>query len=227
MLLFYIGPANLAIYAAEQGIGDVKVSGMAATCLLLGGTLTGLIFGKISAKFKIYTISLGFAVQAAAFGLACGNLSTFINRMVFTASVYMEADLQDTESAGIILLQNNANQLRLECICGQDGKILVRLLETRYRMENNIRWFEEKTRGTLEVENTGCFYLKVEGNKTRFTFYAGKERNSCRKVAEDVDGSFLGSETAGGFVGTYLGMYASGNGKESPKEAKFYEFSFR
>lgn len=39
-------------------------------------------------------------------------------------------------------------------------------------------------------------------------------------------GSFLGSETAGGFVGAYIGMFASGNGQTKEKYADFDTFIY-
>ena len=40
-------------------------------------------------------------------------------------------------------------------------------------------------------------------------------------VAEHIYGGFMGSESAGGYLGTYIGMFASGNGTESDCEAAF------
>lgn len=38
--------------------------------------------------------------------------------------------------------------------------------------------------------------------------------------------SFLGSETAGGYVGSYIGMFASGNGTEYAEYAAFDWFAY-
>lgn len=67
MLVFYIGPTNLAMFAQQRRIGDAATAGMAATCLLLGGTLMGLLFGKVSEKLGNYMIPLGFWIQTAGF----------------------------------------------------------------------------------------------------------------------------------------------------------------
>ena len=47
------------------------------------------------------------------------------------------------------------------------------------------------------------------------------------EVAKNVDGGFLGSESAGGFVGAYIGLFATGNGTSSDNEAIFDYFSMR
>lgn len=93
-------------------------------------------------------------------------------------------------------------------------------------MENSIRWFEETQLGCIETENTDCLQLEIEGNNCRFTFRVKAEGQERQIVAQDVDGSFLGSETSGGFVGTYLGMFATGNGIESSNEAAFADFAY-
>lgn len=146
--------------------------------------------------------------------------------MSFWASVTVKAELQGEESVGLVLLQNNANQLRLECKKGKEGQTVVFLTKTRYRLENGIRWFDEVQLGSAEMGDANCLRLEVEGNRSRFTFRAAAEGQGCLIVAQNVDGSFLGSETAGGFVGTYLGMFATGNGTESLNEAAFTDFIY-
>jgi xylan 1,4-beta-xylosidase len=42
-----------------------------------------------------------------------------------------------------------------------------------------------------------------------------------RALAENVDGRILSTPVAGGFVGTYIGMYASRNGQPGTSNADF------
>ena len=44
--------------------------------------------------------------------------------------------------------------------------------------------------------------------------------------AENVDGRILSTPVAGGFVGAYIGMYASSNGQPSDKVADFDWFEY-
>ena len=67
MLLFYMGPTNLAMFVGERGIGNTMTTGTAATILLLGGTVMGLIFGVASSRMGKYTITLGFLMLALGF----------------------------------------------------------------------------------------------------------------------------------------------------------------
>jgi xylan 1,4-beta-xylosidase len=45
-------------------------------------------------------------------------------------------------------------------------------------------------------------------------------------VAQAVDGRILSTPVAGGFVGTYIGMYASSNGQPSQNVADFDWFEY-
>ena len=59
-----------------------------------------------------------------------------------------------------------------------------------------------------------------------FTLAVAGEDGQEQILANKVDGSFLGSETAGGFVGAYVGMFASGNGTAYEEYVSFDWFSY-
>ena len=44
---------------------------------------------------------------------------------------------------------------------------------------------------------------------------------------QDVDGKFLSTKTAGGFVGSVFGLYATSLGKESSSKAYFDWFDYK
>ncbi len=67
MLVFYMGPTNLSLFVAEEGIGSNALAGMAATIFLLGGALMGILFGFVSSKIGLKTIPIGFFILAIGF----------------------------------------------------------------------------------------------------------------------------------------------------------------
>ena len=67
MLLFYVGPTNVAMLVQERGTGSSVTAGTAATVLLLGGAIVGLVFGKIAAKIGKLTISAGFLMMVIGY----------------------------------------------------------------------------------------------------------------------------------------------------------------
>ena len=45
-------------------------------------------------------------------------------------------------------------------------------------------------------------------------------------LAENIDGRILSSDVAGGFVGTYIGLFASSNGETSDNIVDFDWFDY-
>lgn len=60
MMIFYIGPTNLALLFEERQLGSSVAAGTATTLILLAGSLAGFLFGVLSGKLEKQTISLGF-----------------------------------------------------------------------------------------------------------------------------------------------------------------------
>jgi alpha-N-arabinofuranosidase len=90
-----------------------------------------------------------------------------------------------------------------------------------------IQHFSEAVVGEIgAVPQQTTYILQVKGNGSRYSFSAGATADEMQSVADRVDGSFLGSETAGGFVGAYIGMFASGNGQTKEKYVDFDTFIY-
>ena len=52
-------PANLSMLVEERGLGDTAFAGTVSTMFLLGGTIAGLIFGKVFSRLKRWTSLTG------------------------------------------------------------------------------------------------------------------------------------------------------------------------
>ena len=73
--------------------------------------------------------------------------------------------------------------------------------------------------------NAPSVYLRIEGSPEFYTFlYSldGKKFTFLSKVTTNL----ISTETAGGFTGVYLGLFASGNGKKSETPAAFDWFDY-
>ena len=55
--------------------------------------------------------------------------------------------------------------------------------------------------------------LRIEGQGRRYAFSFRSGDEPWQSLSGDEDGSILSTATAGGFVGTYLGMYARLEGR--------------
>jgi len=69
--------------------------------------------------------------------------------------------------------------------------------------------------------------LKLEAKGA--TYIASYSINNTKWIAlkDDIDGRFLSTKTAGGFVGSVFGMYATSSGKESDQKAYFDWFEYK
>jgi alpha-N-arabinofuranosidase len=120
------------------------------------------------------------------------------------------------ECAGIVLLQNNDFHFRF-IVTLEDSPIL-RLVKREKG--------EEKTVARQPIQ-AGRIYLKVSATGQAYNFYAGTDDENWRPIAENVDGRILSTQVAGGFVGAYIGMYASSNGhlSENVVDWDWFEYS--
>ncbi len=137
----------------------------------------------------------------------------------------------DSETAGMCVLQNNYNQMRVE-VAVQDGNKVIRVVKhstTTFPGENP---FDQKVEGKEEVLasiplESSKIRLAITAEEQNYSFYAGTSEDNMTEVYSNLHGGFLGSETAGGFVGAYIGMFASGNGTDTGNEAAFDAFGYK
>lgn len=134
----------------------------------------------------------------------------------FSAQTKMEyVPSQERESAGIVLLQNHDYHFRFEYIQIDQQSYLMLM-----RREAGVDQCLAKV--TL---NLSTLYLKVEADQQRYSFYYALQLNKWVCLA-DTDGTILSTDKAGGFVGTYIGLYISGNGYDSDNWADFDWFEY-
>jgi xylan 1,4-beta-xylosidase len=148
----------------------------------------------------------------------------------FAARAAMEfAPQGENECAGLVLLQNSDFHFRFTLAQGRDGPV-VRLIQRRGDKDPRKRMFErvpaeETTLAERPVEAERV-YLKVEAHGQAYSFYVAAALEAWQPVAENVDGRILSTPVAGGFVGAYIGMYASSNGEPSENVADFDWFEY-
>jgi xylan 1,4-beta-xylosidase len=136
--------------------------------------------------------------------------------MSFVARTVLEFAPDRDEVAGMVLLQSNRYHLRMEYALEGDQTI-VRLVQCKDGVEtliNTIPWHSDR------------FEMKISAHGQDFSFYFGDGEKNI-PLAQKVDGRILSTDVAGGFVGTTIGLYASGNGRESHNIADFDLFEYR
>lgn len=73
MLMFYLGPTNIALFLKEKQIGDTMTAGTASALILFGGMVIGMLFGKLAGKIGRHTITIGFFMLFAGYMLIFGK----------------------------------------------------------------------------------------------------------------------------------------------------------
>lgn len=131
----------------------------------------------------------------------------------FRAQTVLEFHPQNEhECAGLVLQQNN--KFNFEFVV---TKNLIRLIKRADGVEEVLA---EKT-----LDN-GLIHLKVEAHEQEYSFYYATQADAWLALSEKQDGRILSTPVAGGFVGTWIGMYASSNGQASSNHVDFDWFEY-
>lgn len=121
--------------------------------------------------------------------------------LAFTAETEVAyTPLTDEGLAGVCLFQNEKYNFVLG-ITRLDGKNAIALYRT------------EKATGLIASAplpaSVGSLRLKVAGDGRYYSFYYAEPGGEWQLLARGVDGANLSTHRAGGFVGTYIGLYAT------------------
>jgi alpha-N-arabinofuranosidase len=120
----------------------------------------------------------------------------------------------ESETAGIILLQSEDFQYRLE-ISGNSDNVLLRLVRAAGKEDESIAEKNITTMGKQIVLAAICEEMSI-------AFFYGKDQYSLVCLADNMDARILSTEFAGGFTGTLAGLFASGNGKDTDNYCDFF-----
>ena len=90
LFIYAAAPANLAMLVTERGLGDTAYAGTISTMFLLGGMITGLVFGFIFSKLKRWTAMTGsllLVIGAVLIAVSKGTVLLVIGCLVAGASI--------------------------------------------------------------------------------------------------------------------------------------------
>jgi alpha-N-arabinofuranosidase len=135
----------------------------------------------------------------------------------FSAQTVMDfTPANEHECAGIVVLQNSDFHFRFVVLL-VDGERTIQLIKRDHGTESVIAALP------LASERT---YLQVAAQGQAYSFAVSTDGAQWKSVAENVDGRILSVTVAGGFVGTYIGLYTSSNGQPSDTIADFDWFEY-
>lgn len=135
----------------------------------------------------------------------------------FTAHTVLDfSPRSDVEYAGLALVQNTGHHL-VAVVTGHPQR--------RVRLIRRVADVDEVL-AEQPLSRTGPVYLAVTAHGQRYALRFAEEPGAWQELGEPVDGRFLSTPVAGGFVGTCLGMYATSNGRAGGNVADFDFFEY-
>jgi alpha-N-arabinofuranosidase len=123
----------------------------------------------------------------------------------------------ENEKAGLLIFQNEAHYYYL-CKSISAGKGVVQLLQAGEGGETLVA-----SRSLASIGQD--IYLRIEPDSAIYRISFSTDGKVWAKL-KDVDATFLSTATAGGFVGSVFGMYATSSGKPSSTKANYDWFEY-
>jgi alpha-N-arabinofuranosidase len=121
----------------------------------------------------------------------------------------------EDECAGLTLAQNH--DFHFLFVVTKEAETIVRLIKRADGVEDVL---------AEQPIQSGEMFLKVEAHEQDYHFFFANQPGKWQVLAESIDGRILSTPVAGGFVGAYIGMYASSNGQHSSNHADFDWFEY-
>jgi xylan 1,4-beta-xylosidase len=113
------------------------------------------------------------------------------------------------EKAGLLVFQNEQHYYFL-CQSIEDNKPVVQLFKGEELIASS----------PISLNKTDLF-LKIEAKGNFYSFYYATQKDNWQLLKDNMDGKFLSTQVAGGFVGSFYSMYATSNGVPSASTALY------
>jgi len=127
---------------------------------------------------------------------------------------------KENEKAGLVIFQNETHFYYI-CKSKSGGKDVVQLYKGNPKTRKMDLVKQEELNGAAKP-----LYLKISADRDKYSFWYGHKKNKWSLLEKDLDGRFLSTRTAGGFVGSLFGLYATSEGSPSDNTASFNWFSY-
>ena len=147
-------------------------------------------------------------LQSRPVGLGDRGQPSFVGRRqqhsYFSAATALHAsDLPTGQRAGLAAFQNDDFYYAL-AFAREEGESVV-VLE---RKSGRGSQAEVVASAPVDVSSDDPLYLRIDGRGGEYDFFYALQADEWIPLLEGADGTILSTRTAGGFVGTYLGLFA-------------------
>jgi alpha-N-arabinofuranosidase len=119
------------------------------------------------------------------------------------------------EKAGLLIFQSEYHFYYL-CKSVKDNKAVVQLYKGNAASKNMDLLAEKEIN-----ENLKQLYFKINVNGGTCDFYFAEQAEKWQLLKDKVDGKYLSTQEAGGFIGSLFAMYATSSGMPTKNTASF------
>ncbi len=116
----------------------------------------------------------------------------------------------DNEKAGLLIFQNERHYYFL-CQSVKDGSPVIQLFKGNELLIS---------RAFIPADDN-TVYLKIVANNDTYSFFYATEKNKWQSLVEKVDGKYLSTKQAGGFVGCLYALYSTSGENPSNNKAGY------
>ncbi len=125
----------------------------------------------------------------------------------------------ENEKAGLLVFQNEIHYYFLAKSI-ENGKPVIQL----FKGNEGSGAMKMQLLFSSILEKGRYVYFKVEADNGLYRFFYSIDRRIWKQLGNDLDGAYLSTHVAGGFVGVMYAMYATSNGKQTTNTATFNFF---
>lgn len=119
----------------------------------------------------------------------------------------------EKEKAGLVIFQDEKHFYFL-CTSLDQGKAAVQL----YKSTDDSKTMELMTQAAIPPDRV---LLRITAEGEQYSFSYAVKPNNWILLKDKVDGTFLSTQVAGGFIGCVFGMYATSSGEATSNKASF------
>ncbi len=145
--------------------------------------------------------------------------------MTFTATTELRfAPDDDGQAAGLALVQSDDWHFRLAVVREPQG-LMIRLHQVKAGVETVLAEAELLDANAMTA-GIPPLVLRVEAEEQQLRFLCGLNEEKLAVLLDGVDARMLSTDMAGGFVGTYVGLFAEGENPTGQAVADFGSFTY-
>lgn len=121
-----------------------------------------------------------------------------------------------SEKAGLVILQDENHFYFIGKSVNQGGKQVLQLFKGDTEQAGMKLITEQVLPATAAAVS-----LKIAANNDQYRFFYALKGAEWKQLGEVMDGKFLSTKVAGGFLGSLFGLYATSSGEASTNQALF------